>query len=349
MQFGDWLGQIMGQQFQPTEVQDILDDTSNDEDLIAVIQETSEVVTKAGARKILRDLRELRTATIPVPYVFRNKPRLTALRPMVDIFFSEDADDLQRERWIDRVEYVTEAVLEDRKETDGYDPGFIEEAIKRKGVYSVATHAANSFLNNNWNSYGGSLNSIRTGSPSYNDDSGLIEIHHFRHYSLDMGVPCLYRTVFHMELDEYATHGIDEYKHGQMPFHALRFERDQRPIMSSQGIPSITYTWENEEKAQLDARTDRTSIAMAPPMFVGHSQVTLIKQAYIPHGTIPTLPGREVKFAPIPPYDPGSIEISRSIRQRTSEYFGWFGSDVDPQLKQMRVMELVDRVMGWFK
>lgn len=351
-QFGAWMSKITRKQFTPNDIADMLDSAAYEGDLITIIQEMSDVLSKGDARKILRDLQnpDKGVAIVPVPYFFRNKPRIMALRPMIDVFFPPELDDFQRTPWADRLEYVTSEVLQDRIETQGYDKNFVELAQKQKGVYSTRYGWAD-WIYRGFDAYG--LNIIGPhGVPAVagaeSNANKLIELHHFYHYGLDFGVPCLYRTVFHPNVAMEATHATSEYDHGQMPLHALRHETDHRPILSSQGIPELTYTWENESKVQIDARTDRASLALAPPMFTAHGDMAKVKANYIPHGQIPTLPGREMKFAEVPPYDPGSIEITMDIERRAREFFGWFG-EIDPQLKQLKTMGLTDRTSMQFK
>ena len=105
-QFGLWLGKITRQQFTPNDVQDLLESPAYESDLLAVIQEMSELLQRSDARKILNDLRnpDKGVAVVPVPYFFRNKPRIMALCPMIDLFFPFELDDFQRSAWVDRVE-----------------------------------------------------------------------------------------------------------------------------------------------------------------------------------------------------------------------------------------------------
>ena len=242
-------------------------------------------------------------------------------------------------------------MLEDRIETQDYDKSFVAEACKKKGVYSTG-FGWQDWLYRGFNALGIAPTVIGPrGLPAGARDSKrkAIELHHFYHYGIDYGVPCLYRTVFHHDLEMVGNHGTSEYAHGQMPFHVIRNETNIRPILSSQGIPENTYTWENEAKVQIDARTDRASLALAPPMITLHGEAAKAKRGFVPNGIIQCLPGRESKFAAAPAYDPGSIEITMDIERRAREYYGWFGVDVDPQLKQLRQMEQTDRILLAFK
>jgi hypothetical protein len=338
------LGKMVGQPVDLLVLQDMLTDPAGEKELAQLIQQISPIISTSQAKSILRDFRDLRHAEIPVPYTFRSSPSFTTLRPMIDVFFNPEASDLQRERWIDRVEYVTESILTDRIETEGYDPEFVSKALETRGQSPgfVTGRAGVGMFSRGYNV-------VTPGNKSAEEKGQLIELHHFYHYALDMGVPCLYRTVFHSDVDIYATHGLCEYKHGQMPFHAFRMETDDRPILSSMGIPENVATWENELKVQFDSRTDRASLALKPPLFSDHADVLKMKAGYMPSTIIPIRRGTEPRLAQIPQYDPGSIQVSQDIMARFADYYGWFGAQVDPSLKQMRQMELADRTLTQFK
>ena len=183
-------------------IQGAVNDPSQEGDMIKLVQMMSPIVTTGQARAIINDLRQSKTATIPVPYVYKSKPRWTALRPMVDVLFPAATDDLQRARWIDRVEWVTETELQDRVVTAGYDPKFVEEALDRKGSTSSEPWASRTMVERslfgpyNFGYYNDALH----------DFDNKIELHHFYYKCLDRGAPTLYRTVFHMDVEEVATH-----------------------------------------------------------------------------------------------------------------------------------------------
>lgn len=318
-----------------------LSDPNQEDDFAQLIQMMSPIVTTAQARSIVRDLRQMRTAEVPVPYVFKSKPRWTALRPMVDILFPAATDDLQRARWIDRVEWVTETELVDRIETAGYDPTFVDNALDHKGTTTHEPWASRTALERslfgpyNFGYYNDALH----------DFDEKIELHHFYYKCLKKSVPTLYKTIFHMDVEEVAKHGPYGYDHGEYPFHSLRFETHERPILSSRGIAEQAYTWEYEIKTQRDGRTDFTALKLRPPMFSDYRDVLKIKQSFCPGVIFPTSHGKEPNFMQLPQYDQSSVQIEQSVMQMVDEYFGLFGAEVDPSLKQMRQQEEADKVL----
>src|SRR6202022_1418645 len=122
----------------------------------------------------------------------------------------------------------------------------------------------------------------------------------------------------------------------------FRFEKHERPILSSRGIAEQAYTWEQEIKKQRDGRTDLTDLALRPPVFAPYQDVLRIKQSFCPGVIWPERRPNELRFMQPPATVQSSIEIEKSVEAMVNEYFGLFGAEVDPILKQLRQQELAD-------
>src|ERR1017187_1120014 len=232
------------------QLMDAILDPEQEDAMTSLIQQMSPILTKTVARKVIRDLREKHVAIIPSPYIINSRPRLTALRIGVDILFPDMTDDLQAARWMSQRERVTETELKDRIETENYDPAFVAEALKTKGQTSDRFRFY--FGEDEQPKGDEQYNSRSSTDNSYRD---LIELHHFRKKAIEYGTPALYKTVFCPSTLRkksgkflYATHGLDPYKHGLYPYVDLRFERFERSITSSRGIPEIMYTRSEERR-----------------------------------------------------------------------------------------------------
>lgn len=308
------------------EWQALIADESNEEALVPLIQSFSPIVTKAQARKILRDLRELRFAEIPTPRIYVSKPRWRAMRPMIDVFFPADADELNlHPRFTAEPERLSETELTDRIETANYDPRFVEEAIARKGNMSSGPWTARTVADN----------------PDVDYDN-KIEIWRFKYRALDRGTPVLFETIFHMDVEDEAWHGPCGYSHGEFGYHDFRFERRDRPILSSKGIAEYAYTWQNEIKKQRDGRTDRVDLVLRPPMRAPYHDVLKMKASFNPGIIYSERRAGDIGWMQPPQYDPGSIEIEKTIMAAINEHFGLFGAEVDPILKQQRTAQFAE-------
>jgi hypothetical protein len=341
VQLADMLSQYSGQEVPIEDVSMLIANDDYEETLIHLIQQISPIVSRPDAKNIIKDLRQIRYATIPVPYVYVSQPRWTGLRLMLDLLIPAQTDTIQRARWVDRIEWVTETELSDRITTQGYDPDFVDEAIARKGktpstpLFSRADQAAPIM--------GGPIYIYGTRQDDFDD---RIELHHFWQKGHDKGVPCLYVTTFHMEIpDNYAKYGPCEYAHGQYPFIEMRNEYHERPILTSRGIPEIAYTWENEIKAQRDGRTDRTDLSLRPPLLAPYQDVQRIKAQFEPGVIYPERREGSMRFMPINDVDSSSVQIENAVKLDIAEFFGLFGAELDPALKQQRQMELADAVL----
>jgi hypothetical protein len=335
---GNSMGQIpIGENLSITDLQEMIMDPAYQDDLAKLLRTVShDMLSSREARKKLDDLRQLRTVEVPVPYVFESRPRLTALRPMVDVLYPAYVGDLQRAPFTDQVEYVSETELRDRKETAGYSEEFIELALEQRGP-STATNQDWQFatMYERGTLTGGMQQSI----------SSTIELHHFYSLAQDRGVPVRFCTVFHMDIEIAAKHEPAGYDHAEGTFHPMRFEIDDRPILSSRGIAEIAYTWEQELKAQYDAQCDRTAISLRPPLITTYDQVQKIKDSIQPAAIIPMRKFDEAQWMKMPPWDQVSILITQQVEHRVADHFGIFGAEVDPDLKKLRREEFVDDIL----
>jgi hypothetical protein len=315
------------------DLQEMIMDKTYEGDLVRLLRAVSQNYLSQGeARRKLEQLREARTVEVPVPYVFESRPRVCALRPMVDVIFPPWVDDLQRSPFIDRIEFVSETELRDRIDTAGYSREFVEEALQRRGPQIIKPELLLSAM-------------FERGNVTRQYETS-IELHHFHSLAHDRGVPVRFCTVFHMGVDVPAYHAPEEYEHGQACYHPMRREVESRPILSSRGIPEIAYTWEQEVKKQRDARTDRADLALRPPLITTYDKLLKTKQLFAPGAIWPMRRADEGKWFLPPPWDNGSIEIERTVEAMVREYFGIFGQDIDPSLKQMRQEEFVDDTLA---
>lgn len=320
-------------------------DPSLEEESIAMVQSMSPIISRTEAKAILKDLRELRTAEIPIPYVFKSKPRWSALRLMQDIIIPAGIGNLQRSPWIDRVEWVTETELVDRIATAQYDADFVDQALEKK---AGKTNDGSRPWTNRLNAAGGASVGTRVNGDA-DDFENKIELHHFYRKGLDRETPTMFCTVFHPDVEVEAKHGPYGYDHGQYPFHPFRFEKHARSLLSSRGIPEITYTWEQEIKAQRDGRVDRTAMALNPPLMAPYQDVLRLKAEFMPGAIIPERRAGDIRWFQAPAYDSGSVDLERSLSEMCEQHFALFGLTVDPSEKQLKQTEMGDAILKEFK
>lgn len=328
----------IGEGLNITDLQEMIMDPAYAEDLASLFRVVSHgFLTQYEARKKLDDLRQLRTVTVPVPYVFESRPRITAYRPMVDILFPAYADDLQRVPWYACIEYVSETELRDRENTAGYDPNFVDDAVERRGPSAETDWRVTTVLER----------AGISGTAAQNLEND-IELYHFYTLAQDRGYPVRFHTVFHMDVEDPAKHEPDGYEHGQACIHAMRFEIEDRPILSSRGIAEIAYTWEQELKTQYDAQSDRTHLSLRPPLMTTYDQVQKMKENVQPGVIFPMRRFDEYQFMQLPPWDQVSILVIQEVEKRIKDHFAIFGIE-DVDLMKLRREEFVDDILEEWK
>lgn len=315
----DMLSALTQQLGLPDVVADILaGDRGNDGDLIKMLQALSPILDGVEARKILTELRNTGMSQIPIANLRVNKPKWTALRPFIDLWFPSETCDLQSARWVARRELVNETELEDRIVTDGYEPKFVEAALEHKGVFSGVSP----------------LNSYELTAPG--SDRDLIELFHFRARVLHHGVPCMYKTVFNMAVASdglYACHRKDEYEHGQYPFVALKRKSPFKQLLSAMGIAEEAYTDEIDIKRQQDGLNDRTDIIHQPPMIVPPGKATSIANSYGPRSVMTSLRPDAINWPPLPPMDQTPVIVMTNVMMRLNRRYPTMNAEgVDPQI-----------------
>jgi hypothetical protein len=311
-------------------------DPLREEENLRILTGMSPILRKGAARACLKELRETGRTEIPVPEVFSAMPRWQALLPMVDVFFPTATDDIQRAPWVAHRERLTESELRDRINTHGYDADWVEECVKHKG-FIIDTLTSNLLLySESRRNFWGVLDYERR---------DLIEIFHYHRKSIDDdGIPCVYNTVMCMAVNDMV--GLDEmlpYEHGLYPYVVHQREQIARTILESRGVPTIADTWQNEIKVQRDARTDRTSISVLPPILVPPSRGAM-NLSFGPGTKWPQRRGEEISWMPIPAEDGSSIEVERAAQTTLDTYFGRMTGNCPPQLAQLHQQDLVD---GW--
>lgn len=305
---------------------------------LQTIMGLSPIVDERAAKRALEELRVNGQTTIDVPEVFTAEPRLTALLPMVDVYFPAGTDDIQLAPWVAHREELSETDLRARVHTHGYDEEWVEEAIEKR---TVRFDAGASRQISTWSliARGGSFDESKR---------DLVEIFHFYRKTISKdGIPQITCDVVsagaHSKDGEEWT-GKSEplaYLHGKYPYVVHRRECMTRPILESRGVAEIGDTWQQEIKVQRDARTDRTSVTVLPPLIVP-ARRGATRLNFGPGSQLPSAGRNEnYEWMRIPPYDQGSIEIEKASERSLDKYFGRISDMVPPQLTALHQEDLV--------
>jgi hypothetical protein len=321
------------------DVQQLFLDPAREAEAVQAVQSITGL-RPAAAKRVLRDLRQQGTADYHVPYMAVNRPRWTARVPFVDVFFPPHITEMQDADWVALTEWVSEAELRGRALAEGYDPEWVEEALKHKGkAVNWTTDARTTGIN---------ISRVGTqGNPIADQDLHRDEVQivhmHYRAMMPDEQLPAIFSTTFHHAVTELtARHEMMRYRHGQIPGVLVRREYASRAAIESRGVAELAATHQGEMKVQRDSRVDRTSLATLPPL-QGDSTRAGQTFAIRPGVNIPTRRGSELKFMDPPRYDLGSVEIENAIKADAYRYFGLHDQTVPPVLTVMHGQDGVDK------
>jgi hypothetical protein len=306
--------------------------------IIEVLRGMFPLASKGDARRALVAIRRGEVAELDNAEVFGGGPRWTALQIFTDIFFPVSTWDIQRARWVAHRELVTESELRDRVQTQDYDPDWVDAAIERKGASLVGNEGA-------W--WAGQWGSGKRSISGWAQDEAkdLIEIFHFYYKtSTKGGVPQVRKCVLHPGVpDAMAWSGPLPYDHGMFPYVVCQREFPARCILESRGVSEMADPWQQEIKAQRDARVDRTHLTTLPPVLVPSTRGAL-RLEFGPGAQWPKRKGEEFEWMKIPPFDGGSIEVERAVERTIDRYFGRISENNPPDRALLYQQHLVD---GW--
>lgn len=305
-------------------IEAILDPTQEE----AVAREMDMLLPGQGTTANVRRLREEGYFEYDSPYIFENLPDWQAYEPWEDIVFPPSTYDLQRAPFIACRELLREDEIREREVTEGYDPKWIEEAVKHKGVYR--RNARNLYR--------------MTDTILLSDDRDLVEVWRVYQKKWNESLGAMEVICTHMQpsvVDRVAKSEAMGYEHGQYPFIELPLERTSRPLVESRGVPELLSTHQQEIKTQRDFRADRASLTILPPLKVpanrGKLDIVLGPAKQIPERR----PG-EFNWMTPPAPDAGTIEIEAATRRDVDEYFGIPRADLAPQRAALAQQDLVD-------
>ena len=323
--------------------------------LPADIQETEVLLlSDKRARQCVRDLRAEGKCEFPMPYLAKNQPKISALKPYRDIVLPVEVGSIESSPVVFVRDLMTEAQLRGMVLGAGWDADWVEEAVKTKGKFSTWQ------LNNPYSAYG-------TWSwRAVDNRSWLIEVVYAYYKQIDEdGVTQISVTVFsphltrnpkldgerpakdeqgNVILDDFAAkHDILNYPRPEYPVILGRRERFDRSWLATRGLAEILATDQQVEKAMLDGVVDAAGMAVVPPLLMPKSQTTKFKIA--PAQQNEYVPGREPKFMQMPQNGGLPETIVQTIRQRAARYCGLFDPAVPPQLTALMQQPMVKKFL----
>jgi len=311
-------------------VVELIQTGENDEELVVLLTNTFEGITEKRARKVLKELRKVGEADLPLVRRQIDAPEVKTLAPDGDFFFPPYVTDPQRAPYCFWKTYYTPQELENKVVTAGWDEDFVHELIdKYKGVNIDSIEREQE-----------GRRSVSLTDNAYEADE-LIEIVYCYQRLVDKedGAEGIYCTVFHKDFDDkYAKfellNGYEDY-----PVVVSKLSEDSKRLYDTQTIPDILRGIQNQVKVERDSRIDRNSIATLPPILhpVGQAPTD-----WGPGRMIPYRRKGDLDFAPAPQVNQGSIEIEQTMEAQADRLCGL---DENSQISSIRKQFLVDKFL----
>ena len=319
-------------QVDPELAQAVMDATADDQ-IIAMLRSVYPSVTDARAKKALKDLRKKGIAEIPVSRRQVDCPLVQSLTPDGDFFFPSYATDPQRAPYCFWRTYFTAQELKNKVSTEGWDADWVDYVIEHYRGVNIDTIGQE----NN------TRKSVLWDDMVY-EANELIEIVYGYQRLVDPidNSEGIYCTVFHRELSskisEIKPYGKFELMNGyeDYPVIVTRLSEASKRLYDVQSMADILRGIQWQVKIERDSRTDRNSMATMPPIMhpVGNAPSDWGPGRFVPYRR-----GGEFQFGPTPQYNPGSVEMERTLLDVADRLVGLSANDPSSATKRQFILD----------
>lgn len=303
-------------------------------------------------RKVLSDLRAKKMATVPVPYLCRDEPEVSALEPWREVCLPTELTDTNE--IIFHLEFLNPNTLDARILNADYDPKWVEAAKKQKKTFQTNALPTRS------KPQGLSLlanNNTAATSEQVGTTQPMVCVIHAVYKALDEdGIPCAYCTTFHADVkgDDknkplVAKHETVDTMNGDLLYVDLVFEWRARSVASSRSVPEMVATQQKLIKDVLDQIIDRGSVTILPPVNVYESP-TGVKYEFGPGAQNYVRQGREPSFMQMPTGQgmTDGVAVYREVKKQVDNRFGLMSDDVPvPRLQTLQEKNVRRFLIAW--
>jgi hypothetical protein len=305
---------------------------SDDEAVLAMIQQAFPAVSDKRGKKAIRELRKKGITQIPIPRTSVDCPVVYSCAPDGEVMFPAYVSDPQRSPYIFWRTFLTSQELEKKAANEGWDKKWVESAIEN-------LRGKDSFY------LDGEKQKTIDRIP-ITDDNDLVMVVYAYQRLIDEedGSEGIYCTVFHPTTEGYAKHellnGYDDY-----PFVCTRLSNDQKRMYEVQTFSDILRGPQMQIKTERDQRIDRASLAVLPPLMHPAGRPP---SDWGPGRRVPYRRLGEIAWGPIPPADPaqGSSEVELSMRAQADAAVGL---DVNSPLAQFKQQFYISKYLDHVK
>lgn len=292
-------------------------------------------MTKKEAGKFIREVGKNGQGEIFESFISKNLPVIAALKPYDEIGVPPETLDLQDARVVFRRMFMSEVEFRSTAIAEGWDKEFVEEACDTQGkstfydrtnLVPVSEHQEG----------------------TVNDSDNLIEVvYAYSRQIGDNGIPTTYYTIFcpNVREDLFAKHEMLDYAHGNYPFIDFRQEMTRRAMTESRGVPEISFTDQEEIKAQHDSLRDRTTFETLPPVLARKRGGTINKIG--PGVIVPVLSKDDYSFMEPPKGNPAlAFNLIERVEAKAAAYYGLYHAAVPPIKTQTQQQFFVNKFLA---
>lgn len=337
---------------------ELLIDPERKNQLIEALKQFDPAMTDAEARRVAVSLRKGEPAVYYRPYVRESRAFWEALCLGVDITLPPAALlDIQRAPRVTRWHWLTEAMLHDRAQAEGWDAYALEKVAQHPGAM--------------WSDWGQQnvpqwvLGMMGVGQTWQHQDAVNAKLYHiaetWQRFPTKAGPSVLYRTVHHACCPEKPLlHEVVKDAHGRIPIVVMRAETRGKLLLQSRGVAERCMSWQTSLKLHHDARDNNTMLRTLPPF---EQPMTRFGGAGGGVGgergeSLPVSPFSAIhvrgsrasgeslfSFVEVPGQPVDSERIANDLRVQLRRYFGLADPSVPGPVTQMHQQGLVGRFL----
>lgn len=308
----------------------------NDAEIIQMFRSVYPDLVDKRARKALKELRATGSSEIPVSRLSVDRPFLQTCAPDGDVFFPSYCIDPQRAPFVFYRTFLSVQEVLSRVASDGWDESWAEYACSKfRGVNTY----------NLENVYGSRGSPSTRYSQQYNA-SELVEVVYGFQRLIDSedGSEGIYCTIFHPKFSgNNETQGYAKFEllngYNDYPFVVTRLSNDSKRLYEVQTFSDLLRGPQDLVKSERDSRTDRNSLATLPPILHAPGNAP---SDWGPGRYVPVRRAGEITFGPVPPYNPGSVEMERTMISAADKIVGLA---VDDPLSPIRQQHFVNKFL----
>lgn len=275
----------------------------SDDDIIAMLKQAFPGLKDKRARKALNQLRKNGTAELPVSKTSVNAPCVHSCAPDGDVFFPAYTMDPQKAPYCFRKVMMTAQQIYNKVAAEGWDADVADEIVETCAT-SVASDDPRSDSISSRQEIGGT------------EELYEIIYGYQRLIDQDDNSEGIYVTIFSPKLKQMEKeprylrfellNGYDNY-----PYVVTKLSEDNKRLYELSTLPEQLRGAMWQVKVERDSRIDRNSLATVPPKLYPINNDPPANWG--PGADIPYRRLGEIQYAPVPQFNPGSVEMEQAM------------------------------------